>query len=33
MQIEEMQLIGVEKCHIDPAELTADPLMQGRDDQ
>jgi hypothetical protein len=32
-QIEEMHLIGVEKCHIDPAELTVDRLMQGRDEQ
>jgi hypothetical protein len=32
-QIEELHLIGVEKFHIDPAELTVDRLMQGRDEQ
>jgi hypothetical protein len=28
LQIEEMQRIGVEDCQIDPAELTAERLLQ-----
>jgi hypothetical protein len=30
LQLEEMQRIGVEDCQIDPAELTAERLMQAK---
>ncbi|KAK1648432.1 hypothetical protein QYE76_066237 [Lolium multiflorum] len=33
LQIEEMQRIGVEDCHIDPDELSVDRLMKVRADQ
>jgi hypothetical protein len=32
LQIEEMQRIGIEECHIDPAELSVEQLMKPQSD-
>ena len=32
MQIEEMQRIGIEECHIDPEELSVEQLLKRRVD-